>query len=86
MLYLRNSTILFLAAIVILVWFGSEAFTAQELCVTSCIMLTGLNALEDAIVVAVLPILLVIGGLRVRAKEKQPSQAPTQPTDARKSG
>ena len=78
---MRNSTILFLAAIVILVWFGSEAFTAQELCVTSCIMLTGLNALEDAIVVAVLPILLLVGALKVRAKEKQPAQ----PTDASKS-
>jgi purine-cytosine permease-like protein len=73
---LRNSTILFLAAFVILVWFGSEAFSAQELCVTSCIMLSGLNNLEDAIVVAVLPVLLVIFGIRVRAIEKHPVQAP----------
>ena len=78
---MRNSTILFLAAIVILVWFGSEAFTAQELCVTSCIMLTGLNFLEDAIVVAILPVLIVVGGFRVRKKEKQPAQPAPQPAD-----
>ena len=83
---MRNSTILFLAAIVILVWFGSEAFTAQELCVTSCIMLTGLNVLEDAIVVALLPVLLVIGGVRVRKKEKQQVQQPPRQADTTKGG
>jgi membrane protein implicated in regulation of membrane protease activity len=66
---LRNSTILFLAAVVILVWFGSEVFTAQELCATTCISLSGLSSFEDAVVVAVVPILLVIGGYRVREKE-----------------
>ena len=86
MLNLRNSTILFLAAIVILVWFGSEAFTAQELCVTTCIMLTGLNVLEDAVVVAILPILLVVGGFRVRQKERQPAQPAPQPGGMIKGG
>ena len=80
MIQLRNSTILFLAAIVFLVWFGAEAFTAQEICVTSCIMLSGLNNLEDAIIVAILPVLLVIGGVRVRAKENNPVQASANPS------
>jgi membrane protein implicated in regulation of membrane protease activity len=64
--------ILFLAAFVILVWFGSEAFTASELCATTCISLKGLNQLEDAVVVAILPVLLAIGGIRVRRNEKNP--------------
>lgn len=69
---MRNSRILFLAAIVVLVWFGSEAFTAQEICATSCISLVGLNVAEVALAVAVLPVLLIIGGIRIRQNEKNP--------------
>ena len=77
---MRNSTILFLAAFVILVWFGAEAFPGKEICATSCMSLSGLNDIETAIVVAILPVLLVIGGIRARRNEKkvasQPAVAP----------
>ncbi len=67
---MRNSAILFLAAIVILVWFGSEAFTASEICATSCISLEGLNTIEDVAIVAILPVFLILGGIRARKKER----------------
>lgn len=73
---MRNSMILFLAAIVVIVWFGSEAFTANEICATSCISLAGLNVAEEALAVAVLPVLLLIGGIRVRQNEKNPKPIP----------
>ena len=71
--------ILFLAAVVVLVWFGSEAFTANEICATSCISLAGLNVAEVALAVAVLPVLLIIGGIRVRQNERNPM--PVEPND-----
>ena len=62
-----------------LVWFGSEAFTAQNICATSCISLGGMNYAEDGIAVAILPVLLLIGGLKVRNNEKkQVMQAKTE--------
>jgi membrane protein implicated in regulation of membrane protease activity len=67
---LKNSTIVFLAAAVVLVWFGSEAFLGQEICATSCISLAGTTSWEDAVVVAILPVLLLIGALKLRSKEK----------------
>ena len=67
---MRNSTILVLAAVVVLVWFGSEVATAQEICATTCISLAGLNVVEEAVAVAVLPVLLLIGGIRLRRVEK----------------
>lgn len=67
---MRNSTILLLAAVVVLVWFGSEVATAQEICATTCISLVGLNVVEQAVAVAVLPVLLLIVGIRLRKAEK----------------
>ena len=76
---MRNSTILLLAAFVILVWFGSEAFTAQNICATTCISLSGLNLVEESLAVAILPVLLVIAALNVRKKEKlAPTARPKQ--------
>ncbi|MGI0091278.1 MAG: hypothetical protein ACREBS_06175 [Nitrososphaerales archaeon] len=74
---MRNSTILFLAAFVIAVWFGAEVFTAQELCATTCVSLSGLNVWEDGIIVAILPVLLVIGGVRLLKQERLAPPAKT---------
>lgn len=74
---LRNSMILFLAAVVILVWFGAEAFTGNEICATSCISLAGLNFAEVVAAVVALPVLLLIGGIRVLKNEKRLKQSPT---------
>jgi membrane protein implicated in regulation of membrane protease activity len=74
----RNSNILFLVAFLILGWFGAEVFTAQNICVTSCVDLSGLTSWEQAIAVAILPIILVYGGIRLRKTEKQGSTAVTQ--------
>lgn len=73
-----------MAAFVVLVWFGSEAFTAQNICATTCISLGGMNYVEDGIVVAILPVLLFIGGLRVRNNEKR--QVMEAKTEQDKSG
>jgi purine-cytosine permease-like protein len=73
---LKNSTILFLAAIVVLVWFGAEAYPGKEICATSCMSLSSLNYPEIAVVVAILPILLVIFGIRLRAVEKKLASQP----------
>ena len=72
---MRNSNILFIVAFVILVWFGSEVFTAQEICATSCISLSGLSAWEQVVSIVVLPVILVIGGVRVRKTEKTDTQS-----------
>lgn len=61
---------LFLAAVVVLVWFGSETYTAQNICATTCISLAGLNVVEESVAVAILPVLLALGGISVRKKEK----------------
>ncbi len=66
---MRNSNILFLVAVVILVWFGSEVFVAQEICATSCISLSGLSIWEQGVSVIVLPVLLIIGGIRAKRTE-----------------
>lgn len=75
---MRNSQILFLVAILILGWFGAEVYTAQNMCVTTCIDLSGLTSWEQAIAVAFLPVILIYGGLRVRKTEKQGSTAIAQ--------
>jgi hypothetical protein len=67
---LKNSTILFLVAALILVWFGSEASLAQEICVTSCISLAGATIWEEAIAVAILPALIIVGAIKLRSTEK----------------
>ena len=68
---MRNSSILFLVAVLVLGWFGAEVYTAQNICVTSCLDLSGLTGWEQAIAVAILPVLLVIGGVRARQNEKK---------------
>ena len=76
---MRNSNILFLVALVILAWFGSEVFTAQEICATSCISLTGLPVWGQAVSVVALPVLLVIGGAKARKTENaDPQPKPSQ--------
>ncbi len=75
---MRNSMILLLAALLILAWFGSEVYIAQEICVTSCIYLTGQPGWVQAIAVAILPALLLLAAFRVRKTEairKPPSPA-----------
>ncbi len=68
---MRNSNILFLVAFLILGWFGAEVYTAQNICVTSCIDLSGLTSWEQAIAVILLPAILVYGGYRARITEKK---------------
>ncbi|MDA4131440.1 MAG: hypothetical protein OK457_11770 [Thaumarchaeota archaeon] len=76
---MRNSNILFLVAFLILAWFGAEAFTAQNICVTTCVDLSGLTLWEQAIAVAILPVILVYGGYRLRITEKKkPPSVPAQ--------
>ena len=72
---MRNSQILFLVAFLILGWFGAEVYTAQNICVTTCVDLSGLTSWEQAIAVAILPVILIYGGFRVRKTEKQGSAA-----------
>jgi membrane protein implicated in regulation of membrane protease activity len=69
----KNSSILFLVAFLVLVWFGAEVYTAQNICVTSCIDLSGLTGWEQAIAVAILPALLIAGGVKARQNEKKQS-------------
>jgi membrane protein implicated in regulation of membrane protease activity len=71
---MKNSTILFLGAALILVWFGSEAFTAQEICVTSCVQFPGASLWEEAVAVAILPVLMIIGAFRLRRTERLQAQ------------
>lgn len=68
---MRNSQILFLVAVLVLGWFGAEVYTAQNICVTSCISLVGLTGWEQATAVVILPILLVAGGFKARQNEKK---------------
>jgi hypothetical protein len=72
----RNSNILFLVAFLVLGWFGAEVYTAQNVCVTSCVDLSGLTNWEQAIAVVILPAILVYGGFRLRKTEKNQTQAP----------
>jgi membrane protein implicated in regulation of membrane protease activity len=71
----RNSTILFIVAVLVLVWFGSEAYVSQNICALSCYSLTGSTPLELAIYVAILPVILVIAGVRAMQKERKPPPA-----------
>jgi hypothetical protein len=71
----KNSSILFLVAVLILGWFSAEVYTAQNICVTSCIDLSGLTNWEQAIAVIILPVLLIAGGVRARQNEKKQGSA-----------
>ena len=75
---MRNSTILFIVALLILGWFGAEAYTAQNICVSSCIDLSGMPGWQQAVAVAILPALLIVAALRVRSNEKRPHPQETQ--------
>jgi purine-cytosine permease-like protein len=74
---LKNSTILFLAALLILGWFGAETYYGQNICVTSCISFQGYPVWAEVIAVAILPVLLLIGALKLRATEKLVAQKKT---------
>jgi membrane protein implicated in regulation of membrane protease activity len=78
----KNSNILFIVAFLVLGWFGAEVYTAQNICVTSCISLVGLTNWEQGIAVVILPVLLVAGGFRARQNEKKQGTtvAETEPT------
>jgi len=67
----KNSQILFLVAFLVLGWFGAEVYTAQNICVTTCISLAGLTNWEQGITVIILPALLVVGGFKARQNEKK---------------
>jgi membrane protein implicated in regulation of membrane protease activity len=71
----KNSNILFLVAVLVLGWFGAEVYTAQNICVTSCISLVGMTSWEQGIAVVVLPVLLIAGGFRARQNEKKQKTA-----------
>ena len=73
---MKNSNILFLVAFLILGWFGAEVYTAQNICVTTCMDLSGLTNWEQAIAVVILPAILVYGGFRARKTEKNQPPAP----------
>ena len=68
---MKNSTILFLGSVLILAWFGAEVFTAQEICVTSCISFQGAALWEQVVAVAILPVLLLVGAFKLRSNEKE---------------
>jgi hypothetical protein len=76
----RNSSILFLVAVLVLGWFGAEVYTAQNICVTTCISLSGLTSWEQGIAVVILPALLLAGGFRARQNEKRVGTAVAQAT------
>jgi membrane protein implicated in regulation of membrane protease activity len=66
---------LFIAALLILAWFGAEVSTAQNICATSCISFQGYPIWVEVIAVAILPILLIIGGAKLRISESKQKQA-----------
>lgn len=68
---MRNSTVLVVVAVLILGWFGAEVYSAQNICVTTCVDLSGLNGWEQAIAVGFLPLLLIVAAVRVRMNEKK---------------
>lgn len=72
---MRNSTIYFIVALLILGWFGAEAYSAQNICVTGCFDLSGFAGWQQGIIVAILPALLLVAGLRVRSNEKRQKHA-----------
>jgi hypothetical protein len=66
----KQSTALFIVAVLVLIWFAAEAFPGQQLCATSCISLSGMNIAEQAVVVGILPALLAIGGIYLKRSGK----------------
>jgi hypothetical protein len=55
--------------VLVLIWFGAEVFPGQQICVTSCVDLSGIPIWSQAIAVGILPVLLAIGGFKVRKTE-----------------
>lgn len=82
---LRQSTIFFIVAVLVLIWFGAEAFPGQQICATSCISLKGMNIAEEVAAVAILPILIVLAGINQRRSEKQKEKVkPSEQTQDKK--
>ena len=79
---MRNSTILFIVALLILGWFGAEAYAAQNICVSSCLDLSGMPGWQQAVAVVILPTLLIVAALRVRSNEDKPRPKETQEPQA----
>ncbi|MHB1908701.1 MAG: hypothetical protein ACYCQJ_07490 [Nitrososphaerales archaeon] len=77
---MRQSTIFFVVAILVLIWFGDETFAIGQICVTSCINLAGLSVIEQAGAVAILPIIIVLLGISQRRNENQKPKTSIQPS------
>ncbi|MHB8567686.1 MAG: hypothetical protein ACYC7D_01165 [Nitrososphaerales archaeon] len=78
---MRNSSYAFIAAFLVLGWFETEAYTAQNICVTSCLDLSGMTMWEQLLAAAILPILIVLYGLNMRrnenlARKQKPDPSP----------
>ncbi len=71
-------------AVLVTIWFGDEAFTGQNICVTSCISLAGMTNLELVFAVAILPALLVIYGAWLKVKEVKEASRATIPSIGQK--
>jgi hypothetical protein len=78
---MRKSTIAFLVAFLVLVWFGAEGFTGQNICVTGCISLAGMTTWEIAIAVAILPAIIIAYGVNLRRKEGSTLNEETPPAE-----
>lgn len=90
---MKQSTALFIAAVLVLIWFAVEAFPGQELCASGCISLKGMNVAEQIAAVVILPIILAIAGVSRRrsGKDKNLSLGETervkaQPTQDKNEG
>ncbi len=67
---MKQSTAFFIIAVLVLIWFGAEAFPGKEICATSCISLSGMNIAEQVVTVVIFPIILAIGGIYLRRSGK----------------
>jgi hypothetical protein len=68
---MRQSTIFFIVAVLVLVWFAAEAFPGQQICAMSCESLAGLNLPEQIAAVLILPVLIALGGISMRRSERE---------------
>lgn len=68
---MRQSTIFFIVAVLVLIWFGAEAFPGKEICVTSCFSLAPYTLPEQIAIVVALPILIVLAGFSQRRTENR---------------
>jgi len=68
---LRQSTIFFIVAVLVIIWFAAEAFPGQQICAMSCESLAGLNLPEQIAAVLILPVLIALGGISMRRSERE---------------